>query len=157
MVTVAGGTGNEPRHRRRPWSVAGAGPARFRKFDELALTNVAAIKSRPLFDSGGRGASFLRHRHGGSNLLLLAVGCVSLAPVGFQFPACHMSSVANRNRKPAAYVWGKSSAPLDHDLEWTWSRAQLLRMDSRFRAAMACAVERGLERQPDGEAPKRAA
>src|SRR5262245_8257025 len=57
---------------------------------------------------------------------------------------------------PAPYVWGKSSAPLDHDLEWPWSRAQLLKMDSRIRAAMERAINLGLERRSDDD-PTRAA
>jgi hypothetical protein len=45
----------------------------------------------------------------------------------------------------------------DHDAQATWSRKQLLRMDAEFREAVEHAIERGLERRPDGEAPERAA
>jgi len=38
-----------------------------------------------------------------------------------------------------------------------YSRERLLRMDERFRERMQRAIERGLERPPDGEAPERAA
>jgi hypothetical protein len=39
----------------------------------------------------------------------------------------------------------------------TWPREQLERMNARFVERMLLAIERGLERSPDGEAPERAA
>lgn len=38
-----------------------------------------------------------------------------------------------------------------------WRREDLLRMNAHFVDAMQRAIARGLERRPDGEAPKRAA
>ena len=76
--------------------------------------------------------------------------------------ACSISANGKRVRKPAPYVWGKSSAPLDHDLEWPWSSAQCLPLPRRLSsgkgldagrawAADVEAARRGRSHVADGE------
>jgi len=47
--------------------------------------------------------------------------------------------------------------PAANDGDAPYSQEQLLAMDEKFRTAMQRAIERGLERRPDGERPVRAA
>jgi len=67
-----------------------------------------------------------------------------------------MSTTNGKPRGRQPYLNG-ARAPIDHDAEAPYSRAQLLRMDRRFVERMERAIERGLERPPDPEAPERAA
>jgi hypothetical protein len=60
------------------------------------------------------------------------------------------------------YTAGRISKLAEEDwpgdeLVGAWSREALIAMDEKFRRAMTDAIERGLERRPDGEAPERAA
>ena len=52
-----------------------------------------------------------------------------------------------------------ASAPYERgdEQEGGWPREQLERMDQRFVERMQLAIERGLERKPNGEGPARAA
>jgi hypothetical protein len=69
-----------------------------------------------------------------------------------------MSSNSKRVRKPEPYTSGKDCPVQPGDeVVGEYSRERLLRMDERFRERMQRAIERGLERPPDGEAPERAA
>jgi hypothetical protein len=68
------------------------------------------------------------------------------------------SNGAKRVRRPEHYAASKREPwePGD-EREGDWPRERLIQMDADFVAAMQPAIERGLERRPDGERPVQAA
>jgi hypothetical protein len=73
----------------------------------------------------------------------------------FAFPMSSSSAHGKRGR-PLSTTNGRSKIALgevqpDDRQIGEWTRERLIRMDARFCAAMQAAIERGLERRPDGE------
>jgi hypothetical protein len=71
-----------------------------------------------------------------------------------------MAEQQRRGRPPLHVTGGNllSRAPYEpDDGVGPYSRKELLRMDSDFVTSMRAAIERGLERRPESEAPERAA
>ena len=67
-----------------------------------------------------------------------------------------------RRGRPTLHMTGSSAlarAPCEPGDEQVgeYTRQRLIRMNERFVERMQDAIERGLERRPDGEAPERAA
>jgi hypothetical protein len=64
-----------------------------------------------------------------------------------------------KKRRPEHYSASKlvTGRPAANDGDAPYSQEQLIRMNERFVERMQRAIERGLERRPDGERPERAA
>src|SRR5215831_11796742 len=80
--------------------------------------------------------------------LLLGGAGLSLARPESSFPsrvACSMSSNGKRVRKPEPYLAGKGTPFQPGDEQATYTQAQLIRMDNRFRARLLRAFKRGEE------------